>query len=157
MTDLISRAEVEELFADYNAALDDRDLGRWLSFFMAVSSYVVTTRENLDRGWSIAIINCETRGMMIDRVAAIQKTMYFLPRQQRRIISGVRVVGAEGAAVRVRSAFAMFETLPSEPSKFFVAGQALDVIGREDDKLKFVSRRCVLDSAIVPNSLIYPI
>jgi hypothetical protein len=100
-TDVISRAEIEDLFSDYNAALDDRDLERWLSFFMETCSYVVTTRENVDRGWSIAIINCETRGMMIDRIAAIQTTMYFLPRQQRRIVSGVRVAGAEGAAARL--------------------------------------------------------
>jgi 3-phenylpropionate/cinnamic acid dioxygenase small subunit len=156
-TDLISRSEIEDLFADYNAALDDRDLERWLSFFMEACSYVVTTTENVDRGWSIAIINCETRGMMIDRIAAIRNTMTFLPRQQRRIVSGIRVVGAEGAAARVRSAFAVFETLPSEPTKFFVAGQALDVVGREDGRLKLASRRCVLDAALVPNSLIYPI
>lgn len=156
-TDLFSRAEIEDLFADYNAALDERDMERWLSFFMQSCSYVVTTREHIDRGWSLAIINCETRGMMIDRIAAIRTTMYFLPRQQRRIVSGIRVVGAEGAAAQVRSAFAVFETLPSEPTKFFVAGQALDVIGREDKKLKFASRRCVLDAALVPNSLIYPV
>lgn len=157
MKGLIFRAEVEDLFADYNATLDDRDLERWLSLFTDVCSYVVTTKENVDRNWSIALVNCETRGMMIDRVSAIQKTMYFLPRQQRRMVSGICIAEPEGASTPVQASFAVFETLPSEPTKLLMTGRAFDVVAHENGRLKFASRRCVIDAAIVPNSLIYPL
>lgn len=155
--DFISRVEIEDLFADYNAALDDREIERWPSFFTDVCSYLVTTRENVDRNWQIALLNCETRGMMIDRIAALQNTMYFLPRQQRRIMSGIRIAGAERELTRVQASFAVFESLPSETTKILATGRSFDVLRYENEQLKFVSRRCVLDAALVPNSLIYPL
>lgn len=154
---LIARDELENLYADYCAALDDNEFERWPSFFAESCSYLVTSRENVEQGWPVALLNCETRGMIVDRAVAIQKTLYYLPRQQRRLVSGLRVVGVEGAATRVRAAFAIFETLVGEHTKVLATGRSLDVVAREGGALKFVERACVLDAALVPNSLPFPI
>ena len=148
----MKRDDIEDLYADYTAALDDRDLEGWLALFAPTCSYVVTTKENVDQKWAIALISCETRGMMVDRIAAIKNTMYFLPRQQRRMVSGLRV--RDGAA---QSSFAVYETVASEPTKLLATGRTFDVIQYEEGRLKFASRRYVLDSSIVLNSLIYPL
>ena len=148
----MNRDDVNDLYADYDATLDDRNLEGWLSLFTESCSYVVTTKENVDQKWAIALISCETRGMMVDRIAAIQKTMYFLPRQQRRLASGLRV--RDGQA---QSSFAVYESVAAEPTKLLATGRTFDVLQYEEGRLKFASRRYVLDSSIVLNSLIYPL
>lgn len=154
---LITRDELEGLYADYCAALDDGDFDRWPSFFAETSSYLVTTKENADRGWPIALLNCESRGMIVDRTVAIQKTLYYLPRLQRRLVSGLRVTGVDGAGAQVRASFALFETLVGEHTKVLASGRSLDVVAHEGGALKFVKRVVVVDASLVPNSLPFPI
>jgi salicylate 5-hydroxylase small subunit len=156
-TSRITQQELEWLYADCAAALDEGEFERWPSFFAEESSYFVTTQENVDRGWALGLLSCESRGMMIDRVAAIRKTMYYMPRVQRRIISGVRITRVDGALTHTRASFALFDTLGGEHTKVLAAGRFLDIVGREEDSLKFVKRTCILDASLVPNSLPFPI
>lgn len=152
-----SRDELEGLYADYNEALDDGAIARWPSFFSTTSSYLVSTRENVERGWPITLLSCESHGMIVDRCVAIQNTLYFLPRTQRRVVSGLRVTSTEADCVHVRCSFAVFETLSGEHTKVLASGRAEDVVIRQDGALKFAKRSCVLDASLVPNSLPVPI
>lgn len=154
---LISRDELERLYADYCDTLDDGDFERWASFFTEVCSYLVTTKENVERGWPIALLNCESRGMIVDRTIAIQKTLYYLPRMQRRLVSGIRVTGVEGAGTLVRASFALFETLVGEHTTVLATGRSLDVVAHEGGALKFAKRVIIVDASLVPNSLPFPI
>lgn len=153
----IDRNDLAALYAECAAALDDGEYERWPTFFTEDCSYVVTTKENLDRGWSIALLSCESRGMLLDRVFAVQKTLFYMPRVQRRIVSGARLVGAGDGGAHARASVAVFETLVGEHTTLFAAGRSLDVVRYEGDALKFAKRTCVLDSSLVPNSLPFPI
>jgi salicylate 5-hydroxylase small subunit len=154
---LIARDELEGLYADYCAALDDGEFERWPSFFAEACSYLVTTRENVEQGWPIALLNCESRGMIVDRTIAIQKTLYYLPRMQRRIVTGVRATGVGPAGTLVRASFALFETMVGEHTKVLATGRSNDVVAHEGGALKFVKRVVVVDASLVPNSLPFPI
>ncbi len=154
---LITRDELEGLYADYCAALDDGEFERWPSFFAEACSYLVTTRENVEQGWAVALLNCESRGMVEDRTIAIRKTLYYLPRAQRRLVSGIRATGVDAEGTHVRASFAVFETMVGEHTKVLATGRSLDIVAREGGALKFVKRACVLDASLVPNSLPFPI
>lgn len=147
--------EVLALYTECASALDERDFERFLACFANECAYSIRAKENVDRGWPIAIVSCLNRGMLIDRVAAVQKSSFIIPRVQRRIVSGVRLLAAD--PLRAQASFAVFETFEGQPTTLFIAGRFEDVLTRERGALRFAARRCILDSSIVPNSLPYPI
>jgi salicylate 5-hydroxylase small subunit len=151
------RYEIEELFAEYAAALDAADLERWPEFFTEQCFYEVIPRENYDRGLPLALMRCESKGMLKDRVVAIRDTMMYEPRYLRHMLSGIRVTGLTTDGMTVEANYAVFETLIDDLTRIFNVGRYLDRIVREEGRLKFAEKHCVFDSVLVPNSLIYPI
>lgn len=148
--------EVQALYAECASALDLRDFARFLACFAAECAYSIRARENVERGWPIALVACNNRGMLVDRVAAVEKSSFIIPRVQRRIVSGIRVLGAE-PDLHAEASFVVFETFEGETTTLFVAGRFEDTLRREAGALKLAERRCILDSSIVPNSLPYPL
>ncbi len=154
---LAVRYEIEELFAEYAAALDTMDLERWPAFFTEPCFYEIIPRENYDRGLPLALMRCESQGMLRDRVVAIRETMMYEPRYLRHMLSGIRVTGHTTDGMTVEANYAVFETLIDDLTRIFNVGRYLDRIVREEGQLKFAEKHCVFDSLLVPNSLIYPI
>ena len=153
----ISQEEIAALYADCAATLDDGEFERWPSFFAESCSYSVTSKENVDRGWPIALMSCDNRGMILDRVMAVRQSMLILPRVQRRIQSSVRIARLEGSVAHCRASFAVFETFAGQPTTVFATGRFVDEVIREGDALRFFKRTCILDSPLVPNSLPFPL
>ena len=71
--DPVTQRLVEEHFNRYAEALDDGPLDRWPELFAADCLYLVQPRENFDANLPLAIIRCESRGMLADRVMAISR------------------------------------------------------------------------------------
>jgi 3-phenylpropionate/cinnamic acid dioxygenase small subunit len=157
--DLVADAEL--LYTLYAEALDDGDVLRWPSFFTDdLPLYRITTRENVERGMELCLVLCEGQAMLRDRAIALQKTVMHRRRIQRRIVSGVRLLtfdGVEGDGVKSRATFALFEAIGDEPSRLIACGRSTDVIVRQGNELKFKDRLCVIDSRVVPDSLVFPI
>jgi len=154
---LALRFEVEALLYAYGAALDAVDLDKWPEFFTDDCFYQVIPRENYDRGLPLALIRCESKGMLKDRVFAIRETMMYEPRYLRHLISGIRVTGEDRRGMIVEANYAVFETPLNEPTRVFNVGRYLDRIVREDGGLKFAEKHCIFDSLLVLNSIIFPI
>ena len=151
------RHEIEALYADYAACLNDERFEDWPDFFVEDCLYRIVPRENHDRGLPLATWHSESKGYLKDRVVAIRKTAVYGPRFIRRLVSGVRVVGWHGDEIETRADYAAFETLPDELTRVFNVGRTLDRLVVEDGRLKFREKLCVFDSVLVPNSLIYPL
>jgi salicylate 5-hydroxylase small subunit len=161
MQRLLLQMEVDQLNAAYAAALDERRFDDWPLFFLEDGQYVVQGRENFDRGLPLALIALESRGMMQDRVYGITHTIYHAPYYTRHVVGPARVLSAEGdnegGLVRAQAHYAVFRTRPGDTSEVYNVGRYVDEIVRTADGLKFAGRRCVYDSEMVLNSLIYPI
>ena len=151
------RLELEDLFAAYAACLDDGELERWPEFFTDDCRYEIIPRENFERGLPLAVLRCESKAMLADRVVTIRQTQMFAPRALRHLVSGVRIVGIEGGIVRAHANYAVLQTLSDEHTTIFNAGRYLDRVVRSDGVLKLAERLCVYDSVLVPGSLVYPI
>ncbi|KQT11623.1 salicylate hydroxylase [Ramlibacter sp. Leaf400] len=153
--------QVDQLNAAYAAALDDKRFDEWPEFFVEDGRYVVQSRENFDRGLPLSLIALESRGMMKDRVYGVTQTIYHRPYYTRHVVGPARVlpaqVGDEGGLVRAQSHYAVFRTRPGDASEVYNVGRYIDEIVRTADGLRLRSRRCIYDSEMVLNSLIYPI
>ena len=155
--DAALRFEIEDLYAEYADVLDTEDLERWPELFVEDAFYDVIPRENFERDMPLAIMRCESRAMMQDRVRAIRETLMFEPRYVRHLISSFRIAANGDGAIDVTANYAVLETLPDEMTKVLNAGRYVDMLVREDGKLRFKQKRCVYDSSVVPNSLVYPV
>jgi anthranilate 1,2-dioxygenase small subunit len=150
------RERVEALYAEYVAAIDDA-IERWPEFFTADALYKIVTRENFDRGLPLALMRCEGRGMILDRVVAITKTSVYVPRRMRHIVSAIRPARQGDATIECSSHFAVFESFGEETTRLFTAGRSFDRIVEIDNSLNFKERIVVLDGDLIEGSLIYPI
>ena len=151
------RSEVADLYADYVACLDEGELERWPEFFVDDCRYQIVPRENYERRLPLALMSCESKGMLRDRVAAVRQTSVYGPRMMRHLVSSVRVRESTRDSVAVEANFALFETPLDEPTRVFNAGRYFDQLVRIDGQLKFKEKLCVLDGAVIRGSLIYPI
>ena len=157
MRDFTFELEVQALYTECATALDERAFERFLACFASECAYFIHAKENVDRGWPIALVSCPSRGLLVDRIAAIRQSSFVIPRVQRRLVSSVRVASAHELPLRSQASFAVFETFEGEATTFFVAGRFEDTICRERGELKLTARKCILDSSIVPNSLPFPL
>jgi len=151
------RLELDDLYAAYAACLDDGELERWPEFFTDPCRYEIIPRDNFERGLPLAVMRCESRGMLVDRVAALRRSSVYGPRALRHLISGLRILDVDGDAVRAQANYAVLQTLPDEETTLFNTGRYLDRVVRQDGALKFSERLCVFDTLLVPGSLVYPI
>ncbi len=152
------RLELEALYARYAECLDDGPLDAWPEFFTEACLYLVVPRENHDQGLPLAIMRCESRGMLADRVRAVQETVMHEPRYLRHHVTNLRGGVDDDGRIRVRANYSVIEVLTDELPRILSVGRYLDLLERGGDgALRFVEKRCVYDSVLVPNTIVYPL
>ncbi len=152
------RAEIEDLYARYALLLDEGPLEDWPSLFEGGASYRVVTRENLERALPLALLSCDGRGAIEDRIYAIANTSFTVPRRTRHLVTGLRCAESEDASLRVEANFAVYESLHQDPSHLHSVGRYRDRLARDvEGHLRFREKLCIVDGALVPNSLVIPL
>ena len=151
------RAQLADLYCAYDDALNEGAFERWPELFVDACVYKVIPRENFEQGFPVAVIYCESRDMLVDRVVALRETALYAPRIVRRITSAVclRAIGEDG--LRLTANFVLLQTMPDQPSEVFLCGRYQDRVVDEGGVLRFAERLCIYDSTIVPTSLVYPV
>ncbi len=151
------RVRLGDLYAAYDAALDEGEYERWPEFFTAACLYKIMPRENYEAGLPVGIVYAESREMLADRIVALRETTLFAPRLMRRLVGTphLHAIGDDG--MRLSASFALFQTMLNEPSEVFLCGRFYDRVVEEAGILRFAERICVTDATLVPTSLIYPI
>lgn len=157
MTDSQTYLELAQLYSQYAAAVDSAQWEQWVEFFVEDCEYKIQPRENFERGFPLCTLALLSKNMLKDRIYGIHETLYHDPYYQRHVV-GMPVVREVSDGIIVAEAnYAVFRTKLSGESTVFNVGRYLDRLTREDGVLKFVSRNCIYDSEMIPNSLIYPI
>ena len=146
-----------QLYGDYAVAVDAAQWDKWVEFFTDDCEYKIQPRENYERGFPLSTLALLSKNMLKDRVYGIRETLYHDPYYQRHVV-GLSVIRENKDGVIVAEAnYAVFRTKLSGESTVFNVGRYLDRIRRDGDTLKFMSRLCIYDSEMIPNSIIYPI
>lgn len=157
MTDFQTYFDLMRLYADYASVVDAAQWDKWPEFFTEQCEYKVQPRENYERGFPLATLALLSRGMLMDRVYGIQKTLFHDPYYQRHVVGVPLVLKREGNYIVSEANYAVFRTKLSGDSTVFNVGRYLDRVRIAPEGMKFESRLCIYDSEMIPNSLIYPI
>lgn len=155
--DLIARLELEDLYARYAACLNGENWEQWPEFFVDDCLYEIIPRENLKAGLPLATMRFESKGMLKDRVFGVADTLVFAPYYQRHLISGILVQADDGDTIKVEANYLVIRTKRGELSDVFNCGRYDDHVVRTPDGLRFQHKRCIFDSELIPNALIFPV
>ena len=154
----VDRWRLEDLYADYARLLDDGPLEDWPDLFLESCLYLAIPRDNFDAGLPLATLRCESRGMLADRVKAVQETIMFEPRYLRHQITQIRPRERDDGALDVTAHYTVVEVLHEDLPRILSVGRYLDVVVEDDDgALRFAEKRVVYDSVLVPNTIVYPL
>ena len=137
------------------------DAGRWddwVEFFVDACEYKIQPRESHERGFRLATLSLTSKDMLRDRVYGIRETLFHDPYYQRHVVAAPLITSIDGDVIASQANYAVFRTKPDGVSSVFNVGRYVDrSVFVDAGRLKFLSRHCIFDSEMIPNSLIYPI
>ncbi len=148
---------IVQLHAHYAQAVDANDWDAWVDCFVDDCVYRIQPRENFERGFPLATLSFESKGMLKDRAYGIAETLFHDPYYQRHIVGAPLIHSASDVRIECQANYVVIRTKLSELSTVFNVGRYIDTIVRTSEGLKFESRQCIYDSEMIPNSIIYPI
>ena len=148
---------LHELYSDYAAVLDARELQRWPDFFTEDAVYRLQSRENFDRGLPLATLSFESRGMLKDRVFGAAETIYHDPYVQRHITGLPRLLAREGDVLVCEAPVLVVRTKRDAMPEILVVGRYLDRVVPHEDSLRFAQRLVIFDNDLIANSIIDPV
>ena len=155
--DIETLLALHELYADYAAALDARELQRWPGFFTEDCIYKLQSRENFDRGLPLATMSVESRGMLQDRVYGAAETIFHHPYTQRHIVGLPRLLSRDADVLCCEASYLVIRTHQGGLPEILSVGRYLDRVVPTPEGLRFAERLVIFDNDLIPNSIIDPI
>jgi len=151
------RLRIDALYAEYAQVIDDDRLEEWPALFAESGKYRVTTRENYGKGLALAVMYCDGRGMMSDRISALRLANIYEPHVYCHLTSCVRVVESTAEEIKAQANFAVIRTMQEGEQTIFACGRTFDRIIEAGGRLLFKDRLVVLDSRQVDTLLVIPL
>jgi anthranilate 1,2-dioxygenase small subunit len=151
------RTAVYDLLAEYGALLDDVRYDEWLDLFAQECRYHVMPRENYDRGLPAALIFCDSRGVLEDRIRALRKANKYNIHTDRHLIGLPRLLPPGAAALTVEAPFTVFQTDQEGATRLFATGLYRDRLEAVGGRLKIRDKLVLLDTFAVPTLLATPL
>jgi len=151
------KEEVDALLNAYVQCIDDDDLERWPDFFTDECLYQVIPRENHEMGLPTAVMWCDSRGMLEDRITALRHANVYQVQWYRHIISNPVIKTEDGDTFQVQSNYAVFKTCNDGDSTVYNVGCYVDEIVRDKGVLKFKKRTAIYDTHRITTLMVIPI
>lgn len=136
------------------------DAGQWIKraeLFAQDCLYLLQPRENFDRGFPLATMRFESRGMLLDRAYAVTETIFHEPYYQRHMVGAPLVTAVQDGRIHCEANYAAFRTKLSQETTGFNVGRYVDELVLTSQGLKFAVRRVIYDSEMILDSIIHPI
>jgi len=149
--------EILALEYRYARVLDEDRLEAWPPLFVADGVYKVVPRENRDRDVQLAVMYCDSRNMMIDRVRALREANVYNLHYPRHIVSNVELLGERDGAYEVTACFTVYQSDMEGQTRLYSVGEYRDRIVRERDGLRFREKVAICDTFSIPNLLAIPL
>jgi anthranilate 1,2-dioxygenase small subunit len=150
----IDRAAIYDLFAEYGALIDAAKYDEWLDLFAEECRYQIIPRENFDRGLPAALVFCDNRAMLEDRIRALREANKYNIHTERHVIGLPRILD-DGLAID--APFAVYQTDQEGETRLFATGLYRDRIMPVGSRLKFRGKLVLLDTFAVPSLLATPL
>lgn len=152
------RDAIESMLADYCHCLDDAQWDDWPAYFTKDGVYKILTRDNHEAAMPLGVMYCDGRGMMQDRMLALQTANVFEPHTYCHTISRPRLdVDAASQSIRGRTNFNVIRTMQSGGMEIFAAGKYLDHFALNGEQVLLRERLVILESRRVDILLVAPL
>ncbi|MCS5607789.1 MAG: nuclear transport factor 2 family protein [Alphaproteobacteria bacterium] len=148
--------DIEDLITAYAHDIDDGELDRWPTYFAEDGIYTILTRENLAAGLPMGIMHCQGRGMMVDRIKAMQTANIFEEHTYCHIL-GRSEIKKHGRSFEGRTNFTVLRTMQEGRTETFAVGKYLDHFTKTSGKTLIAERKVVLESRRVDILLVCPL
>ena len=141
----------------YARILDDDRLEEWPGLFVERGVYKVIPRENWHREPKLAILFCDSRAMMVDRIASLRNANIYNLHYPRHIVTNIEIVADRGEEIDVAAAFTVYQTDLEGQTRLFSVGQYLDTITFAGSEPRFQEKIAICDTFNIPNLLAIPL
>src|SRR5690349_15794220 len=128
MLDAHVTQRIVELQTDYSFCIDDARYEEWPEFFTDTCLYKINTRQNVKRGLTVGLWQCESKGMLIDRVNSLLHANIYEPHTYRHLLGPMKVVAKEGDRIRTRTGFGIIRIMSNGHSSLFLTGLYEDLV-----------------------------
>ena len=150
----IDRASLYDLFAEYGALIDAARYDEWLGLFAGECRYQIIPRENFDRGLPAAVVFCDSRAVLEDRLRALREANKYNIHTDRHLIGLPRILD-DGIAAE--APFVVYQTDQEGETRLFATGLYCDRLVFFDHRLKICDKLILLDTFAVPSLLAAPL
>jgi len=152
-----ARRQIEELNARYIRAVDDDRLEAWPELFVEKCLYRIITRENFDRGFTTPLMECASRGMLVDRVTGYRRVNIYEPQRYTHMLSGLMLEAIDATHIACRQNYLVVRTMVMGEMSIFSAGLYLDRVVLSENGATFEERIVVQESRRVDTLLVIPL
>lgn len=155
------RAAIVQLLSDYVKVVDSRDIHQWPDLFADAASYQVISRENHDRGWPASFVLDDSRQRILDRVTYVHEVWRnavndYTPRHFISLPE-LRLLEQETTEYALEASVCVYMTTLRGESKLLAVGTYEDRVAVGDGSARFISKKVILDTAVLPRYFIYPL
>ena len=150
----IDHSAVFDLLAEYGALIDMAKFDEWLDLFAEECRYQIVPRENFDRGLPAALVFCDSRAALEDRIRALREANKYNIHTDRHVIGLPRILD-DGLAAE--APFAVYQTDQEGETRLFATGLYRDRLAIVGSRLKIRDKLVLLDTFAVPTLLATPL
>ena len=153
---------VGELQNAYVEALDNKDMHGWLATFdeRDDAAYILTTLDNEQQGLPLGLMLDDCHDRLEDRVTFITEIWAgtFQDYRTRHVVHPISCHVKSDNTYVMRSNFSVFYT-PTDTgqSNVLACGVYLDTITISNEGARFVLKKAVTDTSVLPHYLVYPL
>lgn len=152
--------QLDELQNRYIASLDNKDMQEWAATFSekTEASYICRSSENEAMGWPIALMLDDCRARIEDRILFVTQIWRgtFQDYRTRHFTQRLSCEPISGNTFRIRSNFSIDYTFDPQESKVLATGLYDDVVVFEEGVARFLSKRAIYDTTVLPQYIVYP-
>ena len=161
MTPVPSREALFHLIGSTQAAyarcIDDKAGAGWPDFFDEECLYVVTTAANYREGMAAGLIYADSKGMLKDRIAALNEANIFERHSYRHVLGQPLISEVRDALVWAETAFVVARIMGTGETSIFATGRYVDCYVVRGDRALIRERKVVCDSSRIDTLLALPL
>lgn len=148
---------IEDFLISYVHCIDDDKLEAWPDFFTERCLYKIISRENHDRGLPLGVMECDSRGMLKDRIESMRRANVYEPHRYRHQVSALQIARRADGRIDCRSNYLVVRTMADGTMSIFSTGRYLDRIVLDGDQPKLEERLVVFESRRIETLLVIPL
>jgi 3-phenylpropionate/cinnamic acid dioxygenase small subunit len=151
---------IENLNRDYICALDKLDMNAWLGCFSEQGTYTFISEENDRRGLPIAFMLDDCYERLQDRVTQVVDIQFDSSEhyQMRHFTQLMSTSELADGRLQAEFNFTIYYTQrDTNLTKILCVGRYQDIIAIEGGVARFIQRRAITDTNVLPRYIVYPI